>query len=149
MLIGAAALPLKCFMPMRRSPDPLARDLAGSHGVVAAASYRTACRQGRFQRAISHTASRWAAIDRISASVLPLISKTVSTLPDLHCDYGHNADTALFAKVFCCAKILILLARPKRFELLTPRFVVWCSIQLSYGRLASRQNGRQSGLRCA
>ena len=34
-------------------------------------------------------------------------------------------------------KSLILLARPKRFELLTPRFVVWCSIQLSYGRGAS------------
>jgi hypothetical protein len=36
-------------------------------------------------------------------------------------------------------KQLILLkemARPKRFELLTPRFVVWCSIQLSYGRLS-------------
>ena len=32
-------------------------------------------------------------------------------------------------------KFSILLARPKRFELLTPRFVVWCSIQLSYGRL--------------
>ena len=30
------------------------------------------------------------------------------------------------------------LARPERFELPTPRFVVWCSIQLSYGRLASR-----------
>ena len=29
------------------------------------------------------------------------------------------------------------MARPKRFELLTPRFVVWCSIQLSYGRLTS------------
>jgi hypothetical protein len=29
-----------------------------------------------------------------------------------------------------------VLARPKRFELLTPRFVVWCSIQLSYGRVA-------------
>ena len=28
-----------------------------------------------------------------------------------------------------------MLARPKRFELLTPRFVVWCSIQLSYGRV--------------
>ena len=28
------------------------------------------------------------------------------------------------------------MARPKRFELLTPRFVVWCSIQLSYGRVA-------------
>ena len=27
-----------------------------------------------------------------------------------------------------------LMARPKRFELLTPKFVVWCSIQLSYGR---------------
>src|SRR6185437_5594893 len=30
------------------------------------------------------------------------------------------------------------MARPKRFELLTPRFVVWCSIQLSYGRVFSR-----------
>ena len=27
-------------------------------------------------------------------------------------------------------------ARPERFELPTPRFVVWCSIQLSYGRFA-------------
>ena len=26
------------------------------------------------------------------------------------------------------------MARSKRFELLTPRFVVWCSIQLSYER---------------
>ena len=25
------------------------------------------------------------------------------------------------------------MVHPKRFELLTPRFVVWCSIQLSYG----------------
>ncbi len=32
-----------------------------------------------------------------------------------------------------------LMARPKRFELLTPRFVVWCSIQLSYGRATLRQ----------
>jgi hypothetical protein len=28
-----------------------------------------------------------------------------------------------------------LLARPEGFEPPTPRFVVWCSIQLSYGRL--------------
>ena len=32
-------------------------------------------------------------------------------------------------------KYLILLARPEGFEPPTPRFVVWCSIQLSYGRL--------------
>ena len=35
----------------------------------------------------------------------------------------------------CWHNKLKLLARPKRFELLTPKFVVWCSIQLSYGRL--------------
>lgn len=29
------------------------------------------------------------------------------------------------------------MAHPKRFELLTPRFVVWCSIQLSYGCVCS------------
>jgi hypothetical protein len=38
------------------------------------------------------------------------------------------------------------MARPKRFELLTPRFVVWCSIQLSYGReLPYGIKGHQSG----
>ncbi len=30
-----------------------------------------------------------------------------------------------------------LLARPERFELPTPKFVAWCSIQLSYGRVRS------------
>src|SRR5881275_2037526 len=37
------------------------------------------------------------------------------------------------------------MARPKRFELLTPRFVVWCSIQLSYGRMpeAAKRANRQ------
>ena len=33
-----------------------------------------------------------------------------------------------------CKKCPILLARPEGFEPPTPRFVVWCSIQLSYGR---------------
>ena len=30
--------------------------------------------------------------------------------------------------------LLRLMARPERFELPTPRFEAWCSIQLSYGR---------------
>ena len=34
-------------------------------------------------------------------------------------------------------------ARPKGFEPLTPRFVVWCSIQLSYGRVVPG-NGRRA-----
>jgi len=34
------------------------------------------------------------------------------------------------------------MARPERFELPTPRFVVWCSIQLSYGRLLRRSRGK-------
>jgi hypothetical protein len=41
-----------------------------------------------------------------------------------HRDCGHNADTAKFRSGANTAKSLILLARPKRFELLTPRFVV-------------------------
>jgi hypothetical protein len=28
------------------------------------------------------------------------------------------------------------MVRPERFELPTPRFEAWCSIQLSYGRLS-------------
>src|SRR5207248_6467128 len=35
----------------------------------------------------------------------------------------------------CCRKCLIKLARPRGVEPLTPRSVVWCSIQLSYGRI--------------
>ena len=36
-------------------------------------------------------------------------------------------------------KYLRKMARPKGFEPLTPRFVVWCSIQLSYGRVCRQQ----------
>ena len=37
------------------------------------------------------------------------------------------------------------MARPKGFEPLTPRFVVWCSIQLSYGRAAGRMGDPDQG----
>src|SRR5262245_47452826 len=33
-----------------------------------------------------------------------------------------------------------MLARPRGVEPLTPRSVVWCSIQLSYGRMAQKRN---------
>ena len=44
-------------------------------------------------------------------------------------------DEPIWRLVAKFAKSKTKMARPKRFELLTPRFVVWCSIQLSYGRL--------------
>ena len=36
------------------------------------------------------------------------------------------------------------MARPKGFEPLTPRFVVWCSIQLSYGRIVMQKRMREA-----
>ena len=39
------------------------------------------------------------------------------------------------------------MARPKGFEPLTPRFVVWCSIQLSYGRAGDGDIGGSRGPR--
>ena len=38
------------------------------------------------------------------------------------------------------------MAHPKRFELLTPRFVVWCSIQLSYGCVPCSASCRSGGV---
>jgi hypothetical protein len=35
------------------------------------------------------------------------------------------------------------MARPEGFEPPTPRFVVWCSIQLSYGRRLKRRRMRR------
>jgi hypothetical protein len=40
------------------------------------------------------------------------------------------------------SNILKNLARPRGVEPLTPRSVVWCSIQLSYGRVAVKRTGR-------
>jgi hypothetical protein len=42
----------------------------------------------------------------------------------------------------------VFLARPERFELPTPKFVAWCSIQLSYGRKKQKRNcAEPAGLR--
>src|SRR5881396_1268792 len=44
------------------------------------------------------------------------------------------------------SKFLIQLARPKRFELLTPRFVVWCSIRAPGAQLfRHRRHLREPG----
>src|SRR5262249_37013683 len=72
---------------------------------------------------------------RISVRVsAPASLRTTFLLPP--CFHGDEFVEATFrinrAK---SSKFNGLLARPKRFELLTPRFVVWCSIQLSYGRV--------------
>ena len=48
-----------------------------------------------------------------------------------HARRGFERKIGRFWRAQFCTEV----ARPKRFELLTPRFVVWCSIQLSYGRV--------------
>ena len=47
----------------------------------------------------------------------------------------ESSKSVLLRNGFWCVQFCTEMARPKRFELLTPRFVVWCSIQLSYGRV--------------
>lgn len=42
---------------------------------------------------------------------------------------------AFTLRPFC--KLLGNMADPERFERPTPRFVVWCSIQLSYGSVVA------------
>src|SRR3546814_9508549 len=38
---------------------------------------------------------------------------------------------------------LVSMVRPERFELPTPKFVAWCSIQLSYGRIVTSNDTDQ------
>ncbi len=60
---------------------------------------------------------------------------------------GHEAVTILIGHRPCARGLTAAprrrrtarLARPRRFELLTPRSVVWCSVQLSYGRPPDRR----------
>ena len=58
----------------------------------------------------------------------------------------HPADPARkFAPVTSLSPKSLILWRARRdFELPTPRFVVWCSIQLSYGRLGRQRRRRRA-----
>ena len=51
------------------------------------------------------------------------------------CTLWERAQGADFQLLNCQKEM----ARPKRFELLTPKFVVWCSISMSQGGAAVRQ----------
>jgi hypothetical protein len=46
---------------------------------------------------------------------------------------GQYADNK--KKPATSAGFFVQMVRPERFELPTPKFVAWCSIQLSYGRV--------------
>jgi IstB-like ATP binding protein len=66
------------------------------------------------------------ALDRITASHSAV--RFLRALPYV-CPASNRNDLLGRAGIF---KLLIFLARPKRFELLTPRFVVCCSIQVRW-----------------
>jgi len=58
---------------------------------------------------------------------LPRREKTALAWPCTHLCYP-SSENGCHVNAQNHHKLLILLARPKRFELLTPRFVVWCSM---------------------
>ena len=58
---------------------------------------------------------------------------------DRPCDLG--CETQARPRSVRSVKLLQELARPRGVEPLTPRSVVWCSIQLSYGRVATARTG--------
>src|SRR5262249_35255572 len=69
------------------------------------------------------------------------------TAPLVATEIAEPSGGVIVRMIIACSRTAIVgakMARPKRFELLTPRFVVWCSIQLSYGR--ARGIARGSGL---
>ena len=106
--------------------------------------------------ALSASAAHLAASDflgRVLVQVMPL-RRTLARHAHSACDSGHistplvrewseDRDNGIEAR----AKYLKKMARPGRFELPTPRFVVWCSIQLSYGR--AKAGGQYSNRRSA
>ena len=94
-----------------------------------------------FELALSFLSSPWKlwASDRLEDKRIVLRLTFAERLPYRRGEGFRTPKTTLPFKVlgeFCGGKREM--ARRRRFELLTPRFVVWCSIQLSYRRLAFR-----------
>src|SRR3569833_120295 len=73
---------------------------------------------------------------RLSAGWLPFLCITtpVRRAPIRACSRGRNVAEPRPSGEEIRQEVKDWLARPIGFEPLTPRFVVWCSIQLSYGR---------------
>src|ERR1700761_8118916 len=78
-------------------------------------------------------------LGRPSTGWLPFLCITtpVSRTPIRACSRGRNVAEPRPYGEEIREEVKEWLARPKGFEPLTPRFVVWCSIQLSYGRVWS------------
>src|SRR5258708_5059172 len=64
-------------------------------------------------------------------------SRTVLGAPGGETPPGDSTFESIWRAQFCTE-----VARPEGFEPPTPRFVVWCSIQLSYGRRPERRRMR-------
>jgi hypothetical protein len=81
---------------------------------------------------------------RAHAGVIPSIARAIGPAkPDLDGFRSIWPDgLALHGRLVNFHKWLKKLARPRGVEPLTPRSVVWCSIQLSYGRVADTEAGR-------
>src|SRR6185312_12194549 len=76
-------------------------------------------------------------LGRLSTGWLAFLCITTPVIhaPIRACSRGRNVAEPRPSGEETRGEVKEWLARPKGFEPLTPRFVVWCSIQLSYGRV--------------
>ena len=76
----------------------------------------------------------------VEVDVRPVMERQITRQQAKH---DAHADRT---RLLFCSESKRSLARPKGFEPLTPRFVVWCSIQLSYGRRPGRGRDLRSAV---
>ncbi len=89
-----------------------------------------------FQNALAFLASPWNLWERRSFAEDKMALRLTFPKHWVHDPRGANRNTELafpFKPLFDFCEAKMEMAHPKGFEPLTPRFVVWCSIQLSYG----------------